>query len=128
NRVYLLGFVSEEHMYKVLQVSDAYVAASEHEGFGIVYLEAMEAGLPIVSTDTGGQRDFLTEDENAILVPTNDAKQLVAGIQRLLSDAGLRERMAKNNKEKVKEFYLEKTAKRFEDVLIEAVHKKQQTI
>jgi glycosyltransferase involved in cell wall biosynthesis len=78
DRVHLLGFVSEEHKHKVLLASDAYVSATEHEGFGIVFLEAMEAGLPIVSTDTGGQRDFLTEGENAILVPTNDPEQLVA--------------------------------------------------
>lgn len=116
-RVHLLGFVDEEHKYKVLAVADAYVAASEHEGFGIVYLEAMEAGLPIVSTDTGGQRDFLKEEENAILVPTGDVPQLVAGVKRLLGDPGLRERMGLNNKKKVKEFYLEKTAKKFEEVL-----------
>ncbi|MEK7556516.1 MAG: glycosyltransferase family 4 protein, partial [Patescibacteria group bacterium] len=123
-RVHLLGFVDEAHKYKVLQASDAYISATEHEGFGIVYLEAMEAGLPIVTTDTGGQRDFLTEAENAILVATSDAKQLVAGMQRLLSDEKLRQKMAVNNREKVKEFYLEKTAKKFEDVLTEAADKK----
>lgn len=120
NRVHLLGFVSEEHKYSVLQVADVYVSATEHEGFGIVYLEAMEAGLPIVSTDTGGQRDFLTEGENAILVSTDDVKQLVASIQRLLRDQYLRETMAKKNRAKVKEFYLKKTAKKFEDVLRKA--------
>lgn len=120
SRVHLLGFVSEEHKHKVLHVADAYVAASEHEGFGIVYLEAMEAGLSIVSTDTGGQRDFLTDGENAILVPTNDAKQLAAGVQRLLRDKQLRRQMSVSNKQKVKGFYLEKTAQKFEDVLQKA--------
>lgn len=117
----LLGFVSEERKLEVLRAADAYVSAAEHEGFGIVFLEAMEAGLPIVATDTGGQRDFLTEGENAILVPPNDARQLSAGVAWLLRDRDLRERMARNNKEKVKEFYLEKTAKRFEQVLLKAV-------
>ena len=119
-RVHLLGFVSEEHKRNVLQAANAYVSATEHEGFGIVYLEAMEAGLPIVTMDSGGQRDFLTEDENAILVPTGDVSQLVAGIKRLLDDPGLRERMGRINKEKVKEFYLESTSKKFEDVLRKA--------
>lgn len=119
-RVHLLGFVDEEHKYKVLSVADAYVAASEHEGFGIVYLEAMEAGLPIVSTDTGGQRDFLQENENALLVPTDDPQQLVAAVTRLLKDKNLREQMSKNNRERVKDFYLEKTAKKFENVLLRA--------
>lgn len=120
DRVRLLGFVSEERKEHLLHAADAYVSAAEHEGFGIVFLEAMEAGLPIVATDTGGQRDFLTEGENAILVPPNDARQLAAGVQWLLRDQDLRQRMAHKNKEKVKEFYLEKTAKRFEHVLFEA--------
>ena len=119
-RVHLLGFVDEDQKYNVLTVADAYISATDHEGFGIVFLEAMEAGLPIVTTDTGGQRDFLTEGENAILVPTNDATQIVAGVQQLLRNKNLRERIAKNNREKVKEFYLEKTAKRFEQVLLKA--------
>lgn len=126
DRVHLLGFVGEAHKHKVLSVADAYVSATEHEGFGIVYLEAMEAGLPIVTTDTGGQRDFLTEGENAILVPTNDVRQLVAGVARLLRDKNLRETMAKSNREKVKEFYLEKTAKRFEQILLKARKQKNE--
>lgn len=127
-RVHLLGFVSEQHKHDALYAADAYVSATEHEGFGIVFLEAMEAGLPIVSTDTGGQRDFLKEEENAILVSTGDVPQLVAGVKRLLRDPVLRERMGRNNKEKVKGFYLEKTAKKFEDVLLQAAESRRELV
>jgi len=119
-RVHLQGFVSEENKRGILQAADGYVSATEHEGFGIVFLEAMQAGLPIVSTAEGGQKDFLEHEENALLVPTHDAAALARAVNRLLGDKSLAQKMRVNNLEKVKEFYLEKTVKKFEDVLTQA--------
>lgn len=120
-RVRLMGQLSEQKKLQVLKVSDVYISAAKHEGFGIVFLEAMDAGLPIIATDVGGQTDFLNSGENAILVPPDDNKQLRAGIVWMLKDSRLRETMSINNRKKVKKFYLEKTAGRFEEILIEAV-------
>ncbi|MFH1353939.1 MAG: glycosyltransferase family 4 protein [bacterium] len=120
-RVHMMGYLEEEPKQQLLRVAQGYVSASEHEGFGIVFLEAMEAGLPIVATNRGGQRDFLQEGENALLVPVGDVGKFKASVERLLQDSELRARMSSNNKEKVKEFYLGKTAKKFEEVLIRAV-------
>lgn len=116
-RVQLLGYLKEERKQQVLRAADAFVSASEHEGFGIVFLEAMEAGLPIVATGKGGHRDFLIEGENAVFVPVGDRERLRAAIWRMSREGQLRERMANNNREKVKMFYLDKTARRFEEVL-----------
>ncbi len=116
-RVQLLGYLKEEQKQQVLRAADAFVSASEHEGFGIVFLEAMEAGLPIVATDRGGHRDFLIEGENAVFVPVGDEKQLRAAIGRVLREGQLRESLGANNREKVKMFYLDKTVGRFEEVL-----------
>lgn len=121
-RVHVLGFVDEQRKQQVLRLAQCYISAAEHEGFGIVFLEAMEAGLPVIATDNGGQTDFLTEGETAILVPPRDSRQLTAAIIWLLRDSRLRENMARNNKQKVKEYYLDKTVKIFEDVLIKASH------
>lgn len=121
DRVQLLGYLEEEKKQQVLRAADAFVSASEHEGFGIVFLEAMEAGLPIVATDRGGHRDFLIEGENAVFVPVGDRERLRAAISRVSREGRLRERMAGNNRKKVKMFYLEKTAGRFEEVLKDAV-------
>jgi glycosyltransferase involved in cell wall biosynthesis len=121
-RVRLMGQLSEQEKIQTLKSSDVYISAAKHEGFGIVFLEAMDVGLPIISTDVGGQTDFLKSGENAILVPPDDSKQLQAGIVWMLKDSRLRETMSRNNKEKVKEFYLEKTAERFEKILIEATN------
>src|SRR5690606_38872442 len=57
NRVHLVGAVDEKTKFDLLSISDVYVSTSEHEGFGLVFLEAMASGLPIVRYERGGQRD-----------------------------------------------------------------------
>lgn len=116
-RVHLLGFVDEIKKQQILRVADAYISGAEHEGFGIVFLEAMEAGLPIVATDTGGQTDFLVQGENAVLISPHQPEQLLEAVKQLLVDSRLRETLARNNREKVKQYYLENTAAQFEEVL-----------
>jgi glycosyltransferase involved in cell wall biosynthesis len=124
DRVHLLGFVEEVRKQQLLRVADGYVSAAEHEGFGIVFLEAMEAGLPIVATNIGGQTDFLHEEKNALLVPVNDPVSLSQAVHRLATDQALRQRMVSQNKQDVKTYYLETTVKRFEDVLQQALGRK----
>ncbi len=63
---------------------------SDHEGFGRVLVEAMAAGVPIVSTRTAGAREVLGDGEVGILAPIGDAEALAAGVLRLLSDATYR--------------------------------------
>lgn len=118
-RVQLLGFVDETKKQQILRVADAYVSAAEHEGFGIVFLEAMEAGLPIVATNSGGQTDFLVPGDNAILVPPCQPAELRAAVERLLNDDELRQTLGQNNRRKVSQYYLERTAARFERVLLQ---------
>ncbi len=122
-RVHLLGFVDETKKQKLLRAVDVYISGAEHEGFGIVFLEAMEAGLPIIATDTGGQTDFLVTGENAVLVPARQPEQLLGAIKLILKDSRLREALARNNREKVQQYYLEKTAAQFETVLQQYAHR-----
>lgn len=120
DRVKLLGFVTDEEKQQVLRASDIYVSAAEHEGFGIVFLEAMDAGLPIVAVNEGGQTDFLFEGKQALLVGVNDPDGLARAVNQLASDAQLREKMAAICRETVPHFYLDKTTRRFEGVLLAA--------
>ncbi|MBI3255371.1 MAG: glycosyltransferase family 4 protein [Candidatus Andersenbacteria bacterium] len=122
-RVKLLGFVSDEAKQQLLRVSDIYVSAAEHEGFGIVFLEAMDAGLPIVAANEGGHTDFLFEGKQALLVGVNDADALAAAVNRLAANEGLRRSMAAICRETVTHFYLRETTKRFETVLVWAAQR-----
>ncbi len=62
---------------------------------GLVIAEAMASGTPTVATDCGpGVRDLITSEETGLLVPTGDVSALATALDRLISDAALRQRLA----------------------------------
>ena len=117
DRVLFPGFVEEERKFQLLHASDAFVLTSLHEGFGLVYLEGMHCGLPVVASDKGGQEDFLVDGETGFMVPSEDVEALTGALGRLLEDAALRERMAEHNRRLVAEYYVSRTAERYEELL-----------
>ena len=82
-RVHLLGFVSDEDKYRALSVADVFVSASQHEGFGLMFLEALASGLPVVCYDDGGQTDFLATGETGYVVKLNDTTAFAAALADL---------------------------------------------
>lgn len=68
NKIVFMGYVEESEKFRILQMCDLYVSTSQHEGFGLVFLEAMASGLPIICYDQGGQMDFLRDQETGYLV------------------------------------------------------------
>ncbi len=124
DRVHIVGFVSEQMKQAYLQRSDMYVSTAEHEGFGIVFLEAMAVGLPIIAMNDGGQMDFLTEQENALLVPPNNKKALLEALRTLCNDKALRQKISEQNHLKVKNFLWPIVAERFEQIVVRAAKKR----
>ncbi|MDD4156764.1 MAG: glycosyltransferase family 4 protein [Candidatus Cloacimonetes bacterium] len=117
NRIHFLGSVSEVEKFQYLQNSNVYVLSSMHEGFGIVLQEAMQVGLPIISTDNGGQIDFIKEGKNGFLVKFKDVESLVNNINKLESDKKLNEIFSKFNEEEAKKFEISKICKQYVGVL-----------
>lgn len=74
------------------------------EGFPTVISEAMDAGLPLVTTRARGMADHLESEVNALFVPPRDVRALSTALRRVLSDEGLRTTMGRHNVEKVREF------------------------
>ncbi len=79
------GKVSRETMAETYRRSDAFVLASRMETFGVVYIEAMAAGLPVIATACGGPEDFVTE-ENGILIPAEDIDALTDAMERMIRE------------------------------------------
>jgi glycosyltransferase involved in cell wall biosynthesis len=73
---------------------DLYVMASHEEGSSNALLEAMAAGLPIVATDVGGNREALEDGRAGMLVPPHDPGSLSLAIGKLLDDDVLRSQVA----------------------------------
>ena len=82
DRVDFPGFVSRERMAEIYQTADAFVLASRAETFGVVYIEAMAAGLPVIATACGGPEDFVRED-NGLLIPVDDPQALSNAMERM---------------------------------------------
>jgi glycosyltransferase involved in cell wall biosynthesis len=122
DKVKFRGHISEEEKYELLSNSDVYVLSSLHEGMGIVLQEAMYAGLPIISTNVGGQNDLLTDGENAVMVEPADKEALKAAILKIYENKAIREKLGQNNKAKIKQFYSEIIGKQFSNYIIAKIN------
>lgn len=91
-----------EDVRSIYSRSRILVIPSRREGQGIVALEALAAGCPIVASDVGGLADMLTEGMTALLVPVGDVTALCEAINLLISDDELRERLKKNGRSMVR--------------------------
>jgi glycosyltransferase involved in cell wall biosynthesis len=127
-KVIFLGQLEEKEKFRVLQMCDLYVSTSQHEGFGLVFLEAMTSGLPIVCYDHGGQTDFLKNEVNGFLVPLNDRERFLDRCRLLARNPGLRGSMARTNREAVEEYFIDRCAARYEQVFTEVCRERMETL
>jgi glycosyltransferase involved in cell wall biosynthesis len=116
DRVHVLGQITDEAKYAALTISDAFVSASQHEGFGLVFLEAMAFGLPVVCYDHGGQTDFLTTGETGAVVRLNDTEAFANAVASLHRDRESRARIARRNRTLVENYFIDACAARYEQV------------
>lgn len=86
NSVTLYGRYNREEFAEKLRESDVFVLASRSETFGVVYAEAMAAGLPVIASRCGGPEDFVNE-RNGLLVPVDDVQSLTEAMLRMLASS-----------------------------------------
>jgi phosphatidylinositol alpha-mannosyltransferase len=103
--VEFLGRVSDAEKAQLFRTADVYIAPSTgRESFGIVLLEAMAAGTPMVVSDIHGYKGVVRRNEQALLVPPRDPKAMAAAIQRLLVSPTLRARFSESSRARAQEF------------------------
>jgi phosphatidylinositol alpha-mannosyltransferase len=103
--VEFLGRVTDSERDQLFRTATVYVSpATGRESFGIVLLEAMAAGAPIVASDIHGYKGVVRRDREALLVPPRSAKQLAGATSLLLRDPELRARMSAAGRVRAQEF------------------------
>ncbi len=122
DRVLMPGF--ESHPEKWLAQATIFVLPSRWEGFGHVLVEALAAGVPVVSAwAPHGPADILDDGETGIMVPTGNAAALGAAMDRLLIDEGLRGRLAGAGRKTAQRFSLPVIAGRYGDLIEDVAQK-----
>lgn len=101
--------------------ADALVFPSEWpEPFGIVPLEAMACGVPVVATGTGGSGEFLEDEANCLLFAPGDPADLAAALRRLAGDSALRRRLARGGTKTASELNMDRYAQELEKLHAQA--------
>lgn len=94
-QVEILGWVSGEEKDRVFREASVYCLASDGEGFPMGVLDAWAYGIPCVVTPVGGLPDIVVDGENVLVFPVGDIDVLSEKLSRMISDASLREDIAK---------------------------------
>lgn len=123
DRVHLLGQVSDQEKYAALTLADIFVSASQHEGFGLVFLEAMAFGLPVVCYDRGGQTDFLRTGETGHVVKLNDMPGFAQALLALEADRETCSALGQRNRQLVENYFIDTCAARYETVFEAAMER-----
>lgn len=92
DKVFLPGSINDLHAR--MKSAEIFVLSSDYEGMPNALIEAMCMGLPVISTKVSGAVDLIHDGENGLLIETGAEAELVEALERLLSDADLRERLA----------------------------------
>ena len=117
--------VPARELAKLYRAASLFVLSSNEEGLGIVLLEAMASGLPVVSTRCGGPETVVTEGQTGFLVPVGDVPALVARIGTLLDSDAMRRAMGTAGRRVVVErFSLDAAASPFLQTYDELLAKK----
>jgi len=104
-KIKLLGRVENRKIPTLLASADLFVRLSRKEGFGVSFLEAMAAGVPIIATSIGGIPDFVIDGKTGMLVAPDHPYEAAQSMKRVLEDPELRGRLTRNARTLVKNRY-----------------------
>lgn len=121
-RIEWLGRICDEEKVDRLARAAVFCAPSlRGESFGIVLVEAMAMGAPVVSTDIDGYRRVAIDGESAILVPPGDPRALASALARVLTDRSLAERLGRAGPLRAAGFSMDSLADRYVELYARAL-------
>ena len=117
NYVNFLGFVNEKELPELYRSSDIFIFSAKNEPFGLVVIEAMASGLPVVVPNEGGPAESCIDNKTGFIYKQNDYKDFSNKVINLLKDQKLKRKFSKNCMSRAKEFSWNKSYKRLKTFL-----------
>lgn len=118
------GIVKHDEVLRLMSESDVFVLPSYEESFGIVYLEAMSCGLPVIATKGEGISDIVKDGENGFLIERNNVIELVEKLKFIIENPESASNIAYNGYSDAKTFSWERNAQETLCVLEDVVNKR----
>jgi L-malate glycosyltransferase len=116
DKVTFTGPIAHEKVLPYYQKANIFALPSLNEGMSNTMLEALACGLPIITTDTGGTKELVTDNKNGFIVKMKNSYDLAEKIEKFLLDKGLDEKMGKESRTRAEELSWENVAKGYEDL------------
>ncbi len=118
NQVSLAGSIPREKLLDHLRKASVFVLNTSFESFSFQVVEAMNASVPVVTTNIGNLTEIIEDGKEGILVEPNNKEQILTAIERISRDEDFREMIVKNAKEKAQQFSISRTV----DNLVNLIH------
>lgn len=100
DNIKMLGWIENKELF--FKKIDVFCCSSHEEPFGIVIIEAMARGIPVISTDCNGPKDIINNNKNGLIIEKNNKYELKNAITKLKDDLNLRNQLGINGMEKYK--------------------------
>lgn len=113
---HLLGSKKAEEVNELYNMSDVVVLPSEDEGFGLVLVEAMLCGKPVIGSDSGGIKDIIKNGENGFLFRLGDSEDLALKLITLCNDNSLRRKMGVKGQMLASKYSDENIARQYKEI------------
>ncbi|MEM2876385.1 MAG: glycosyltransferase family 4 protein, partial [Candidatus Bathyarchaeia archaeon] len=105
SKIYFTGFLPEDELVRLLLCADVLVIPSVYEPFGIVALEGMAAGVPVVASNVNGLSEVIQHGRNGILTYPANPESIAWGVDQVLSNPGYAKYLVENAKSEVSKRY-----------------------
>lgn len=119
--VEFLGKIEHKQILNYYKAADLFILNTNYEGLSHTLLEVMKAGVPIITTEVGGNPEVIANGQEGILVKYNNLAELSAAVFKIFNDYAFTRTLVENSKEKLKIFSWKKTIEQTAEVLKKAV-------
>ena len=115
--IVFLGLVDNKMIPSVMKQGRFFVLPSRNEPFGIVVLEAMALGIPVIATDSGGVTEILDGGKFGCLIPTEDPDKMAECMIRFYEDDAQLEELREKGLDRVKQFSMERVVSQYDQII-----------